>query len=286
MKIRSVTLMLSLSLVSCVALAQEVATRMVFVPIHVANHQGNSNHTGAFGSRWNSVLSASLPEDGRDPDLDRVTIPAAIPPCIFPCGEFPVTEGAVAYLRLMPGFGAESKSWVLEIEGERAQDLVMNLRVWDEASQFQEAGVEIPVLDVEDLPRGTVHLLDVPSPSDRYRSHLRLYIVPRSARAIEARGLIVRVWGYDSERASRSTYAPKTFLGERLIQLLPGAVSGLDNAIIHPAYAFVDVAQLFPDLADGRLKIEISSGDDSSLYAFVSTTNNQTNAVTVHLPVK
>ncbi len=140
-----------------------------------------------------------------------------------------------------------------------------NSRVQDLSRQANSAGVEIPIVRETDL-RSRIVLLSVPVDA-RFRSALRIYDVSGHATSVR-----LRIFGVNSNDAIVDT---SIVLGDPPITA--------DNA--YPAQANIfDLVASYEGLRSvAALRIEID-GTSSSLWAFVSTTNNESQEVTIVTP--
>lgn len=271
---RNSVIALSLLLSSLIIEAQaESPQRTILIPIHVSSLEG------AQGSQWKTVLSAH--NAAPDSELHDVIIPVAISPCRVPCGDFFLPGGRTAYLRLMPGhLSPESYAWLIDLFGESANQVSFNLRAWDVSQSHQESGIELPIIDLSEAPDDQVIFLDVAAPSELFRSNLRVYNLSRPMMPTTVQ---VRLWKTSVRDESASSVGQDVFLGESTVHLPQG--TNIEDQIIHPGYSSMQLDQTGIDWNDAeRLRVEIISEDRVPFYAFITTTNNVTNAVTVHTP--
>jgi hypothetical protein len=140
-------------------------------------------------------------------------------------------------------------------------DVRMNLRVRDTSRDQLSAGTEVPVVREADLRRGMVVLLGVPPEGSQFRNRLRVY----SFAPGQARVLFIR----ESDNAN---------LHEVMLTLrAPDAVAPAE-AEFYPAFGETTD---FPVAASSiRVQVEHVTGLDG-LWGFVSTTNNETQEITL-----
>lgn len=251
----------------------ESPQRTVLIPIHVSSLEG------AHASLWKTVLSAH--NTAPDSELDEVFIPVAISPCRVPCGDFFLPGGRTAYLQLMPGhLSPESYAWLVDLYGQSADQVSFNLRAWDVSQSHQEQGIELPIVDLSEAPDDLIVFLDIAAPSELFRSNLRIYNLSRPMTSATVR---IRFWKISVRDESASSVDRDIFLGESIVDLPQG--TNLEDRMIHPGYVSMQLDQTGLDWDDAeRLRVEIISEEEVPFYAFITTTNNVTNAVTVHTP--
>lgn len=178
--------------------------------------------------------------------------------CVFTCPppvyEFEAEPGTSYESFQRPG----NPGLIVTADGE--PDLRMNLRVRDTSRGQLSAGTEIPVVSEAEMRRSPVILLHIPPEGADFRNRLRVYSF--SPGTVEVR--FVR----ESDSA---------ILLQETLSLSTPPESG-------PSYpAFAQTAS-FPETGSFlRIEIRALSGTDG-LWGFVTTTNNQTQEITVVSP--
>ncbi len=227
------------------AYAQAPLDGVALIPVYTATLPGG------YGSVWASHLSVR--NDGDTP------IPITNPQIGFPMSGPLMLEPHRDY-DLSANFDALFGS-LIWIPASQAGQLVFNARVQDLSRQGQSAGVQIPVVRQGDL-RSHIVLLDIPV-DGRFRSALRIYDVSGNASNVR-----VRIFDFDGTQP----------LVDTNVTLL------LRSQGVNPAQAnILDVVSAYPALALSKaLRIEVDG--PPTLWAFISTTNNDTQEVTVVTP--
>ena len=159
---------------------------------------------------------------------------------------------------------------LLYVERNRGR-VTTNLRVVDTSREALNAGTDLPVVPESQMRTATISLLNVPADS-RFRQHLRIYDLAGN----ESR---FRVRIYENFAGSGS--APP------LAQLEVTATTTDTGAFrTKPAYTEVpNIQELLPAFAPQSLRVEVEPlTAGSRFWAFVSVTNNDTQAVTLVTP--
>lgn len=217
---------------------------------------------GAFGSEWTTDLwvynGNAFDVTQLGPFITRVCIVA---PCPSPLEAL----STVKYNGALPA-PPFPHGVIMYVPRDSAAGLHFGLRVRDLTRQAEALGTEIPVVRERDLRAGAFSLLDIPTDA-RYRVKLRIYSLETALAPIEV-------------RFHRMT-SPFTQAGVTLIDPRP-------DKLTPPAYAELDLEQIFPKLAaQGPFRVEIrplAPSAKPSFWAFISITNNQTQHVTVVTP--
>lgn len=230
---------------------------------------------GDRGSRW--VTSFWITNNA-----DR---PVLVAPYAFGCGvlicEQPPTPPGItfrpAHSALLPIPGV-----FMFVERGRADEVTFSLRVQDLSRQAETYGTELPVVREREW-RPRIVLSDVPT-SSRFRNLLRIYEFNGNAVV----SVKVRIYGISEDRTDPIVEPLDPLLGETTIQLLP--ISAHYPSMQHPAGLFPAYAQI-GDLSSiaslenhTRVRLEIEAASPSMIWAFVATTNNETQHVTIRSP--
>ena len=226
---------------------------------------------GAFGSRFVSETSVYV-----DAPLDVFFFPLNAIPCPFLCpplafyGEF-----APRQKRWEPRLGVnpQNPGYLLRFDAAQLEKVAISHRIRDTSRALDTWGTAIPVITDAELLRGRVQLIDVAAGS-RFRQTLRIY-EPDALRG----QVRVKIFGEAQT---------ETLVGERIVTLEPADIGPTDNLglPIHPGYAQLDLASLFPAAVSfQRLRIELEPLTSETRYwAFVSITNNDTQHITLVTP--
>lgn len=217
---------------------------------------------GGYGSRWVSrlwVVNAST-----DP-VQIVTDCQVLCPPLFSLPGKPIPgPGGVAYSSY-----PETPGVFLMVEPGGAEKIRVSLRIQDVSRQALTWGTEVPVVRLSRFSSEVIHLVDIPL-DQRFRQALRIYSM--STVPVQAR---VRIIPLTPPQPGGD--APVV---DEVVELSAGS-------FVHPGYAQrIDFASLWPQLAAcTAARIEIEPLDpEARLWAFVSTTNNETQHVTLSTP--
>jgi hypothetical protein len=228
---------------------------------------------GANGSVWRTDINALLLSD---------VMPEIAPgPCDFAdinCGNFgvpaPLRRAFDARLSLLlSGDRRDEGGQFLYIRVERAWELRLNARVYDETRQTTTAGAELPIARRHDFTTGSFSLLGIPT-SREYRHTLRVY-------DLDGRGgarVAVKIYVGDESEPRVSTVRTLA----RMDQL---TVFAPFQQPVHPAFLQIDLGQLFTSPEPAVLRLDIEPLDPGlRIWGFVSATNNETHHVTMFTP--
>lgn len=222
---------------------------------------------GANGSLWQTVVSVTNRSD------EHVEVWGGFFSCNILCPfAFWVAPGATAVPDYV-GLPGPNPSVFLSVSPERADDIVVHLRVQDVSRQSETAGTNVPVIRAEDLFTDRIDLLDIPS-SSNFRSMLRVYEFDGSTEPPAAR---VRIFSYGGRAALEDTLV--------LDEQLP-FITGTDGNGRREAGFIQLTLPRFDSLpAATRLRIEVTPvGPGLRFWAFVSVTHNETQHLTVIAP--
>jgi len=154
------------------------------------------------------------------------------------------------------------------VEPGGSEGLKASLRIQDVSRQALTWGTEVPVIRERDMVVGkTIHLLDVPI-DIRFRQALRVY----STRA-EVSQVTLRIFPLLPDGTSASVI-------EEVLTLSPASD-------LFPGYSQrIDFLSLWPQLSIySVVRLELIPNDETApFWAFVSTTNNETQHVTLSTP--
>jgi hypothetical protein len=241
---------------------------------------------GAYGSMWVTELKG---RNNSNQGAVVTTVPEGL--CTL-CPQMPAHKN-FDFRQFVPNPNAGVYVYV---GAPAAGKVSFSLRIQDISRQAQTWGTDIPVVREQQVYKGTLHLLDVPVDS-RFRSALRVYDFDtpsdESLRAVRVRIYDMCGIGPIDGRCSDSP------LVDTVLTL---TVSGAQSSAIfpdHPAAAMIgSLVDAFPQLASipptalagGKLRpatarIEIDPvTPEIRFWAFVSSTNNETQHVTAITP--
>lgn len=222
---------------------------------------------GAYGSVWEVGIVGS-----NDGDNDVVATSYPLP---AGCTQPPCTQGIPGHSTIPlvayapdPGAGA-----FLFIDRTGAADVTLSLRIRDTSRALETWGTSIPIVRERDVATSRLELLDVPTES-QFRSALRVYDFDDAA----DRSVSVKIY-------SKSGTTP---LVEAVMQLrqLTDSEANLQLVGRPGRFAINDIVAFFPQLAAvPRVRIEVTPVTPGlRFWAFVSTTHNTTQHVTLTLP--
>lgn len=252
------------------ALGQE--TTQVLVPLWL-----NAPAAGAHDSLWTTELA--IVNGGEDP---LVIAGYFRPDCggdLRPCFES-VPPGITFRPRLLT-FTNEVQGIFLLLEREQPRAAAFSLRVRDLSRSVETWGTEIPVVRIDEIDGGPIHILDVPIRGG-FRTMLRIYdLDPRSGPA----RVRVRVYGFNEKR--QSPFEPEAVNDALLADeehAFRYAVTG-GGTFDHPGY--IELAdfpsRIITHFYHVRLRIDpLTPG--RRIWAFASITNNATQHVTIMSP--
>lgn len=239
--------------------AQPVDYEKVLFPLVIAP---TDPVPGAFGSLWTTDVAV------HNKSQEGVPI-GGLYICVFKCSTRVVPPGVT--FAMMPQ--AIATGSFLFIERGKADVLDFALRARDLSRGDESWGTAIPVVRERDFTTGVVNLLDIPT-DPRYRLTLRIY----SLAPAPHEPVVVRVYELGTVVLSGSYYQRDQLVGEITVLLTAAPVRDYlsDYAIVSD----------IPRPATGRaVRLEIDApGADVRIWAFVTLTNNDTQAVTVISP--
>ncbi|HYR26951.1 MAG TPA: hypothetical protein VEU30_00710 [Thermoanaerobaculia bacterium] len=150
----------------------------------------------------------------------------------------------------------------------------VNARVYNTTTQGTTAGSELPIVDNEEFTSGPVDLIGIPL-DPVYRQLLRVYDTQESGETTVS----IRVYA-GAETEPRATLV-RTLVRSEYAQLTTTA-----RLWTHPGYAQIDLRELAEAMAGAKtMRIEvIPQSGASRIWAFVTTTNNETQHVTTTTP--
>jgi hypothetical protein len=237
----------------------------VLIPIVV-------NGPGAFGSQWSTTLVVRNESEQ----------PLVISPSPY--------GGAIAAFE--PYHPHSTFRYPLDAVGNRGEFLYIGspgigkvtfaLHVQDLSRQAETFGTTVPVVRDKDVYTGKLQLIDIPVTSD-FRSALRVYDFDSNTKVPP----VVRLRIYDMCGAGPfDRDCTDTPLVDTTLPLPNGGEESYTNPD-HPGFAMIgDLATAFPQLApQSRVRIDLDPVTaDLRFWAFVSTTHNETQQVTVIAP--
>jgi IPT/TIG domain len=232
----------------------------ILLPIPVAP---DTPIAGANGSRWTSELWVA--NSGTRP-VEYFASPDCVLLCPTCCmGDQPLPNlAAGASQRSAP---AEARLMYMQRGGDDL--LTFALRVRDVSRTTENAGTDIPVVRESAFRTTPIELVNVPIDS-RSRTALRVY--DTDARSDSTATLrIYSMTGTDAVAATQLTL-PKP------------AVTTPQGFVQVPGYGYIpDLKAAFPQLADGRYRVEVTPAGFRG-WAFAASTNNDTQLVTTVTP--
>ena len=238
-----------------IALGQTAEFEKMLFPVA----SNNNPIGGALGSLW--VTDVSVLNAGDTP----ITIAGAF--VCFSCFTTPKLPPGVTY-RLLP----VSQSFLL-VEKGRADDIRATVRIHDLSRDASSAGADVPFARERDFSATRIDLLGIPSDS-RFRRTLRIYSLDSAATDVSIRQFVEP----EQSVLAGVVLGPfaDTLAGETTVHLNAGL------SPVQPAYA--ELGEL-PFPADGTVRLEIRPlSPGTRIWAFLSLTNNETQAVTIIAP--
>jgi hypothetical protein len=224
--------------------------------------------TGAFGSIWTAELAAY----NASSDLVEITpVPGALcecPPWV------PGASGRPPLVSPDPNRGG----FIYVGAPGRMGKVFLSLRIQDTSRQAQTWGTSIPVVRESDVYTGRLILIDIPT-DVRFRTALRIYDFDGPADRVVA----IRLFDSKTGAVLVNTQAVLT----PYLDLFP--VSNTEAYPQFPGAAFIsDLRATFPQIEKSttiRVEIEpVTAG--LRFWAFASTTNNETQHVTLAVPYR
>lgn len=224
--------------------------------------------TGAFGSIWTAEFAAN----NASTDLVEITpVPGAL--CECP----PYVPGASPHPPIVspdPNRGG----FVYVGAPGRMGRVFLSLRIQDTSRQSQTWGTSIPVVRESDVYTDRLVLIDIPT-AVRFRTALRIYDFDGPADRVVA----IRLFDTSTGVILVNTQAVLT------PYLDPFPVSNTEAYPRYPGAAFIsDLRATFPQLEKSKsIRVEIEPVTAGlRFWAFASTTNNETQHVTVTVPYR
>ena len=232
----------------------------ILIPIAVAP---DNPIPGANGSRWITELWV------RNAATHAVEYFYGLPDCPSPCPgpntPFPyVTPGTSV---AQPGGIADGT--LAYVQRGSADAFTLAMRVRDISRSNENAGTDIPLVRDEDFRTTPIELLNVPIDS-LSRTGLRVYDTEAKSETTAT----VRIFAMNSDAApvvtTTMTLTPRDTADRGFLRLA--------------SYAFIsDLRAAFPQLPDGRYRVEVTPVKFNG-WAFASSTNNDTQLVTTVYP--
>jgi hypothetical protein len=225
-----------------------------------------TNIPGANGSLWKSDITALI----RSQSQITVT-PGPCDHIIVLCPGLPLNTpfDAADLINDLTAPGGQFV-YVRDVDEDKIR---FNARVYDLSRATETAGAEIPIVREDELTTSTITLLGVAT-APQYRHTLRVY----EADAREGARVLIRIWA-NNETVPRLTTI-------RTLELSP-INSRVTPALLptHPGYLQLDLRQLVNLPGRDLMRIEVEPLDPGMrIWAFVSTTNNDTHHVTTVSP--
>jgi hypothetical protein len=247
---------------SSTAAAQEY--EQILVPLQLIDTPG------AFGSVWSTRVAVS--------NISETPIDVqGYGECPVPCTPPPIPPQGTVYISTMRR--SEVQGAFLAVEKGRVGDLSITIRTVDQSREHLTWGATLPVITQTDLFKDRFGIGDIPV-TDEFRSTLRIYdFDARTPGAVRVR--IYRVTG--SGPPTPVPANPDPLIAE-LFPAFATPVSG-NGVFGHPGYASVPL-WLLPEVQEaGRVRVVVEPLDTTGEYwAFVSSTHNETQHVTVLAP--
>lgn len=239
--------------------------RSVLLPLNVLQPYPQP---GANGSSWITVLTVH-----NGADEGAVFIPEFILFCTFPT--CPATYNLAPGETGFPVTIGPSGPIILRLQGEGAPATSLRLRAQDVSRQAETRGVEIPIVDLAGAPTGRVDFLEVPAASPLHRVALRVYGL-----AIPLRSQAFRLEVWAAPPFSRGLRGFDAIVSTTELEVPAGMkVAEFDR----PGNIFMNLDSLLPEGTD-LYRIRLESLDGLPFYAMITTTNNDTQHVTVNTP--
>lgn len=235
--------------------APEAALERVLLPV---NFEG----PGANGSFWRTLVRTR-----NDSEVNIPVVPLFWPIPTAPIAGVPFPYIAAHARGFFEGQQRDGGEFVA-VPAALEEPLAWAAHISDQSRSTTDLGVEMPIVRVEDTAH-TVRLLDVPVES-RYRAKLRVY-------------------DYDLANGRQVSVVIRnqlgSFLASRELTLTGHSVCVDPGCSLTAAYATLDLDQI-PQLRDRNfVDVTVSSRTrEGRIWAFVSVTNNETQAVTLYTP--
>ena len=236
----------------------------LLVPVYVRDTPG------ALGSRWTSELRAFA-----DREEGAVLFPQYWECGITTCPPTPLYQAIQGRVltHVQPGYfnTVQVPGVILYTARDHADQLHMNLRVRDTSVNAVSAGTELPVVRESDLSVSTLQLLGIRTGS-RFRNTLRVYDVDARPGARVRISIINR---NNTVFNIRDTAFVTT-----------AAWDDRAGVPLQPGYIEIPIEQALGGVGNyGPLRIEVEPGTPGlRFWAFVATTDNETQQVTVVTP--
>jgi hypothetical protein len=217
---------------------------------------------GALGSLWSSRVDMYYGGSLLLPLVEGTAIPCFFDPCLIGQG---LAAGTTYTSVPVPMSSGSIGKFLYVRPAEALPDLAIYVRVFDISRPDTNRGTQIPVVLETAASRQHIQLLSV-AIAPPFRSMLRIYdFDPDSSHAV-----LVRILLPSSDH--------DLLLDTRSIPLRPPA-----DPITYPGYAELDLSYLADRAQEVRVEIAPAT-DELRFWAFVSTTNNQTQHVTLITP--
>ena len=221
---------------------------------------------GAYGSSWLARVAVTnisdTPVDVR-----------GYGSCPVPCEPEPIAPHTTVYVTDMPT--ADVPAGFLLVERGRRNDLDITIRAFDRSREHITWGATVPAVTAAELFRSRFGINDVPVTAD-FRTTLRIFdfdaTTPGQVR--------VRVYSVDPLATGRT---PDKLVADFTTGFVIPTVGA--GTFGHPGYVALSLSDLPQVGGAARIRVEIDPLDDRGEYwAFVSTTHNETQHVTVIAP--
>ncbi|MBW3563779.1 MAG: hypothetical protein KY459_03545 [Acidobacteria bacterium] len=217
---------------------------------------------GAFGSIWQTYLTIS--NRGEEP----VFVGGIFRDCgLPPCPTATVEPGSTA----IPSFHDE---YLTVLGCDAIENIDINLRVRDLSREKETWGTSIPVVYEDDVFHEPFGITDIRN-GDGFRSMLRIYTFERGV-TTSAR---VKVYAILPNRELNDDDTD-VLLTDFPVTLTPVPLDPFHT----PGYAQISLPALQELEGWDQLRVEISGEESVGLWAFVSTTSNDNQFVTVLTP--
>lgn len=239
----------------------------VLVPIAIPETPGN------FGSLWRSELTVFA-----DVDKDVTFFPVSYN-CPFLCpphGEVTAPRKRSWSVPLAVGPQQPNPGYLLYFPREFEKQVYFGLHVRDVSRALTDLGTEIPVVSDRDLHEGRLQIVNVAS-GGNYRSLLRIY----NPEAIGG-PVTVRLFARSGDQ--------EVMVSEQTVSLIvppDNEVAGVLQLPMRPSYGEARLTDPRALPVASVYRVEVESPDPGfRMWAFVSSTNNDTQFVTISTPRK
>lgn len=233
---------------------------------------------GAHGSEWHTDLI--ITNVGITPLPVSGYTSSTFCPVMCPGPPPPIPPNVSVFVEETVGC-EETRGIYLSVERSRSDDLVVSLRSRDMSRRLETWGTTIPVVRSSELFGTTFGINDIPMEL-QFRSTLRVYKVDPSGGTV-----VLRFYETMTEPRRRWPTFPNSNPDRLLLELRPAFLVPQSGGGTSSCPSFFEIAlDQYAELRGiPRVRIEIDPQDGRTAYwAFVSTTHNTTQHVTVMPP--